>query len=136
MTSKKGRSQTYVLNGEPQALFLRRSDDIVGWNNHKEKKLIADITLVSQHDEAPLFTGKLVVDIVFYFQTPNSPRCKIKAKEGDRHFVLPTIFRLINFLEDTAQNVVFANTASITELTSKKLYADVPRTEFTVTEIV
>lgn len=132
---KKGRSYTYILKGEPEALVLRRSDDVIGWNNHKERKLITDITLESQHSDRPLLTGALAVDVIFYFPIPHPVRAKIKAKQGDRQSTNPRISLLLNFLEHSAEGIVYACAESISESSFKKFYDIEPRTVMVVTEL-
>ncbi len=131
----KGRSYTYILKGEPEALVLRRSDDVIGWNSHKERKLIADISLESQHDARPLFSGHIALDAQFYFPIPHPIRAKIKAKHGDMHSAKPCLFLLLNFLVHSAEGIVFADTKVIVSTSSIKLYDKEPRTVLTITEL-
>ena len=132
---KKGRSYTYILKGEPEALVLRRSDDVIGWNSHKERKLVADISLESQHDDSPLFTGFITFDAEFYFPIPHPIRAKIKAKHGDMHSAKPCLFLLLNFLVHSAEGIIFADTKIITRTSGVKLYDKEPRTVVTITEL-
>lgn len=132
---KKGRSYTYILKGEPEALVLRRADDITGWNTHKERKLIVDISLESQHDDRPLFAGDLWVDVTFYFTIPHPIRAKTKALDGDSHICKPSLFLLLNFLEHSAEHIVWADTVNVARMTCTKLYDKEPRTELTITEL-
>lgn len=132
---KKGQSYTYILKGEPEALVLRRSDDVIGWSNHKERKLITDISLESQHDNRPLLSGALAIDVSFYFPVPRSIRAKIKAKQGDWHSTKPSISLLFNFIEHSAEKIIFADTGTIAKASYVKLYDREPRTVITITEM-
>lgn len=132
---KKGRSYTYILKGEPEALVLRRSDDVIGWNSHKERKLVADISLESQHDDRPLFSGHISLYAEFYFPVPHPIRAKIKAKHGDMHSAKPCIFLLLNFLVHSAEGIIFADTKVIVATQGIKLYDKEPRTVLTITEL-
>lgn len=131
----KGRSYTYILKGEPEALVLRRSDDIAGWNTHKERKLIADISLVSQHDDRPMFAGPIALDVLFYFPIPHPIRAKIKAKQGDMHSAKPCVFLLLNFLIHSCEGIFFADTRNVVHTSGLKRYDKEPRTVLTITEL-
>ncbi len=131
----KGRSYTYILKGEPEALVLRRSEDIIGWNAHKERKLIADISFESQHGERPLFSGPISFDALFYFPIPHPVRAKIKAKHGDMHSDKPCVFLLLNFLVTSSQGIFFVDTRNVVHTSGFKLYDREPRTELTITEL-
>jgi len=135
MTVKKGRTQTYILKGEPEALFLRRSEDIIGWNNHKEKKIITDISFETQHNDMPLFSGALAFDAIFYFRTPIKVTSRVKARDGDFQSKVPSVLMLFNFLEHSAKGIIFAETGNIAQLSAVKLYDSEPRTVFTITEL-
>lgn len=132
---KKGRSYTYILKGEPEALVLRRSDDVIGWNSHKERKLIVDISLESQHNDRPLIAGPIQVDVSYYFTIPHPVRAKIKAKSGDMHWHKPSLSLLLNFLEHSAEGILFAETAIITRSSFSKSYDKEPRTVIVITEL-
>ena len=131
----KGRSYTYILKGEPEALVLRRADDITGWNTHKERKLIVDISLESQHNDRPLFSGALWVDVTFYFPIPHPIRAKTKAIDGDPHSNKPSLFLLLNFLEHSAEHIVWTDTVNVARMTCTKMYDVEPRTVLTITEL-
>lgn len=131
----KGQSYTYILKGEPEALVLRRADDITGWNSHKERKLIADISLESQHNDRALFSGSLQFDVAFYFPIPHPLRSKTKAVDGDLVSCKPSIFLLLNFLEHSAEHIIFAETGNISRMSCVKLYDKDPRTVLTITEL-
>lgn len=131
----KGRSYTYILKGEPESLVLRRSEDIAGWNAHKERKLIADISLESQHNDRPLFAGHIALDVLFYFPIPHPVRAKIKAKQGDMHSDKPCIYLLLNFLIHSCQGILFADTYNVVHTSGLKRYDKEPRTELIITEL-
>jgi Holliday junction resolvase RusA-like endonuclease len=132
---KKGRSYTYILKGEPEALVLRRSDDVIGWNTHKERKLIADISFESQHNDRPLFSNSIALDAIFYFPIPHPIRAKIKAKHGDMHSAKPCIYLLLNFLIHSCEGILFADTYNVVHTSGLKRYDKEPRTELVITEL-
>jgi hypothetical protein len=132
---KRGRSYTYILKGEPESLVLRRSEDIAGWNAHKERKLIADISLESQHNDRPMFSESIALDAIFYFPVPHPVRAKIKAKQGDIHSDKPCIYLLLNFLVHSCLGIFFADTFNVVHTSGLKLYDKEPRTVLTITEL-
>jgi len=129
------RSYTYVLKGEPEALVSKRSDDIPGWNTHKETRLITTITLESQHEDRPLLYGPIYLDAAFYFHTPSSRRAHVKANDGDWYLKRPSLFFLLHFLEQSAVGIIWADTALIARSSGIKLYGPEAKTVFTVTEM-
>lgn len=129
------RSKTYVLKGVPQALVLRRSDDIHGWNQHKETKLLTHLELQCQHDDKPLFTGPLSLDATFYFSVPSVNKSKVRTAIGCAFVIKPSLFLLINFLEHAAHGIIYGDNALITTIRCNKVYDEIPRTEFTITEL-
>lgn len=132
---KELRSYSYILEGVPQGLILRRSEDIVGWNNHKEQKLLTDLALEYQHGNRPLLSGALQLEAIFYFHTPTSPKAKIKGFTGEPCAARPSLFLLLHFLEHSAQGRIFSDTANIATIICKKVYDPTPRTVFTFTEL-
>ena len=129
------RSYSYILEGVPQALVLRRSDDIVGWNNHKETKLLTDLAIEYQHSSKPLLSGPLLLEVMFYFHTPTSPKAKIRGITGCPCASKPSLFLLLNFLEHSAQGRIYNDTANIAKIIANKVYDPTPRTVFTLTEL-
>lgn len=129
------KSYSYILEGTPQALMLRRSEDIVGWNNHKETKLLTDLAIEYQHGNKPLLSGPLQLEVMFYFHTPTSPKAKVRGNTGAPCFQRPSLFPLLYFLEHSAEGRIYTDTAQITTIICKKVYDPTPRTVFTFTEI-
>ena len=135
MDHNKGRSCTYVLKGEPEALCLRRSDDTIGWSNFKERKLVTDITFESQHGDKPLFSKAVHIDFVFYFSIATNVRCKDKSKGGDSYAKKPALLPLLNFIDHAAVGRVYTDSCIWAHMTCKRFYDDEPRTIITITEL-
>jgi len=129
------RSYTYVLKGEPEALVSKRAEDIPGWNNHKETRLLTTISLESQHNDRPMIYGPIRLDATFYFHTPSSQRSHVKAQDGDWYIKRPSIIFLLQFLEQSAVGIIWADAALISHSEGRKLYGPEACTVFTVTEM-
>jgi Holliday junction resolvase RusA-like endonuclease len=133
MPRRKPRSSAYVVYGEP--LSLSRQFGSKGWNGQKQYKMKWEIDLDRQHNHRPLFTGPLFVDITFYFPIP--PRARtIYTISGAPFPYKPDLYGYINFFHEATQGIIYENDAVIISLNARKLYDDVTRTEFIITEII
>ena len=95
-------------------------------------KLCFSIHLQSQHDNDPLFTTAIAIDIVFYmpYKSVKKERDKVKV-----HCSTPDLDNLCKFALDAMKGVVFKDDRLVSHLSAKKVYDKKPRTEFTITEI-
>jgi Holliday junction resolvase RusA-like endonuclease len=122
---------TYILFGEPIAQN-RCQHGRVDWDQQRLHRVNATIRLSDLHYNKPLFVGPIKIDMKFYFSMPkkNSPRLK-----NTFHTAAPEIGRLIKFIEEVAQGIIFSDECTIASITSEKKYDYVPRTEFFIEQI-
>lgn len=130
MLPRRPRIHTYVVYGEPASLCRRR-----GWSDHKHTRMKWEIELTDQQDEKALFTGPISIDLTFYFPIPPRSRTS-KTVPGAYYPHKPDVYGFLAFFHEVAQSIVYENDAVVTAITCRKMYDDVPRTEFTITEII
>lgn len=126
-------SKVYILPGDPTPLARPRFGNKTVWDAQKGQKLVNGIGLREQHENVPLFEGALHLDITFYFPVPKVNRKHHKV--GAFHIFKPDLSNLIKYVEDVAVDILYKDDAIIAKITAQKLYAEHPRTEFTITNL-
>lgn len=130
------RSKTYVVLGEPIPLARARMSKSGGvYDTQKHLKLAFGITVMNQHADEAIFTTSIGIDIAYYHDIM---KVALKKREDARlrhHKQTPDIDNLIKFTFDACNKIIFYDDCLIGKLTAVKLYSDVPRTEFTITEL-
>jgi len=132
------KSKVYTINGNPIPLARARLFKQKVYDPQRNKKLVASIDVVSQHDDEPLLTGPLHLDVTFYMKYPSSiAKSRQLTYQGKPHQTIPDLSNLIKFIEDICSNdVVYHDDCIISSITSKKVYDANPRTEFYFTEAI
>lgn len=126
----------YIIPGEPQALkrprmlYNRSVFDI-----QKNEKLVHGIHLQHQHNDRPLFEGPLHMDVTFYLKTPQASRSKKPDRANHYHFFRPDLDNLLKFIFEIGTSVIYKDDCQISSVTTRKLYHQNPRTEFTLTPL-
>jgi len=127
---------TYVVMGDPIPLARHRHSGRRTWDSQKQIKLVWGIDIRKQHFEQLgeyKYTGPLHVDIIFYLPMPKCSVKKAQEIRGRYHIFTPDLSNMIKFVEDAATGILFDNDSIVASIASKKIYDDVPRTEFTIT---
>ena len=88
----------------------------------------------NQH-QGGLYSGPLLLDVTFYFPMPVSLKKKWEAMLHTPNFYRPDLSNLIKYIEDVCTGLIYEDDCLITEIRAKKLYSNIGRTEFTLTEI-
>jgi len=120
----------YVIAGDPSYFTVSRSSQKDIFNNQKYRKVVTEITIASQHDERPMYDGKIHVDFTFYLRSPKSKR--YGDLEGAYDPKIPDLLKLVKFIEDVATGILYKNSCIICSVSAKKRYSRKPRTEFEV----
>lgn len=130
------RSKHYILKGDPIPLARARHAYTHVYDSQKKEKLIGSIHIKKQHNQEPLFTGPLSLNITFYVPMPTSwsGKKKMELEETPVH-VKPDLSNYIKFVEDIANGIIYTDDSLIASITSQKLYSYEPRTEFIISEI-
>lgn len=128
----------FVIPGKPIPLARGRySSHGKVWDAQKQAKFGFGIQLVQQLMGAPqpLLSGPLFMEVTFYFEMPASrPKCHDSLR-GKPHIGTPDISNLLKFVEDASERILFPNDSIIAEITAKKCYDDIARTEFIIMEL-
>lgn len=123
----------YLIPGNPVPLARPRLGRQRVFDSQKLIKSQVGIVLAYQHGKKELYNGPLHVDVSFFMAIPQSLSHKKRLSlEGQYHYKKLDLDNLIKFILDVANGIIFADDCLIAMLTAKKLYADYPRTEFTV----
>lgn len=123
----------YIIKGEPIALLRPRmnSEQRRVYDSQRSLKQLVGIGLRSQHDDRPLLSGPLHLNITFYMTVP--PHSKRKTLH---HCFKPDLDNLIKWICDISNGNLFVDDAGVSRITALKVYDDNPRTEFTLDRIV
>lgn len=126
------RSAHYVIPGNPMALARPRFG-IKGrvYDAQKPQKLIHGITLQSQHNDEPFFTGPLHLIMRFFFPMAQ----KRPHLENCWHTQRPDLSNCIKYYEDIATGICYKDDALITKIDATKFFSAIPRTELTILEL-
>lgn len=120
----------YVLPGNPVPLARARHSRYNIYDSQKNTKLVAGITIQSQHDSRPLYDGNIHLDIIFYMNIPKGKRRD--NLEGCYHVFKPDLSNLIKFVEDLCTSILYHDDSLICSISATKKYSTEPRTEFEV----
>lgn len=126
---------SYIIDGKPMPLSRPRFSNGVVYDSQKATKNRVSFELKAQHD-GPVFTGPLRLDVIFYMPVPDSMRRKKEDKVTyTPHFKKPDIDNLIKFLLDCSNGILFEDDSQIAIINASKIYSNLGRTEFTITEL-
>lgn len=123
----------YVIMGNPIPLARARSFRSRVYDSQKQAKLLQGLSLQQQHGDREMYTGALHLEIEFYLYIPKAYQKKNIINKP--HACKPDLDNLIKFTVDVATGILYHDDSLIASISSKKLYDDVPRTEFYLREI-
>lgn len=133
--AKMNRSKSYVIIGDPIPLARPRMSNTHVWDSQKHLKFSWGVQLNLQQGNFPLFEGPLHLDVTFYFDIGKVTQKKRESFKTRHHHYVPDLSNLIKYVEDCAIGIIYKDDCLIAQITSKKLYSDTARTEFTVIEL-
>ncbi len=122
----------YIIEGNPMPLARARISGRRVYDAQHEAKLIHAITLSNQHGDRPLYMGPLMLDVTFYLKMPKLSERKIIERNNLYHYYKPDLSNLIKLVEDIANEIIYKDDAQICAITSRKVYHEIPRTEFSI----
>ncbi len=130
------QSYTYILKGDPSPLLRSKPNYSKRrmYDSQKQQKLVAGISLASQHNNRPHFEGPVSLEVTFYMPIPQTRMHEKEALMGTYHFIKPDITNLLKFIEDAAHTILYKDDCIIAKIIAKKIYGE-PRTEFTITSL-
>lgn len=123
---------TYIIPGKPIPLQRARTNPHSKrpWDPQKEIKSQIGSIIAAQNKMRRFYCGPLELEITFYF-----PATK-KNAPGSWHIARPDTTNLTKLIEDISQGILFADDCLICSLIAKKLYAETPRVEFVIRELL
>lgn len=129
------RSFTYVVMGDPIPLARARHGNGKVWDAQKHKKFLVASLLDAQHNDGPLFSGPLHLDIIFFLPMAASRPKLFDSRRHAFHIAKPDLSNLVKFIEDVATGILYRDDSCISSFNCQKRYDDKPRTELTITEM-
>lgn len=133
------RSQTYHLPTPPIPWKRAGVSYSKFYDTQKHLKISTGLLLLNQHNNQPLFSGPISIDITFFMPVPKTRkeiRNKLRARQLVYHSHKPDIDNLCKFLFDACTGVLYEDDCIIAKKTVRKIYDNNPRTEFTIKELV
>lgn len=125
--------KVYVIKGDPTPLMRAGRNGKRTFDPQKNLKIMAGIDLVSQHNNEPLLEGPLHLDVTFFMAPPKSISIKRKALLcGQPHIFKCDLDNLIKFIGDVCNGIIYYDDCAIAKITAKKIYDEIPRTEFKI----
>lgn len=124
--------QKYIIPGKPIPLQRPRYSYARVYDSQKQEKCTSRLYIINQHDDRPMLTGPLRLDIEFYFETPK----KTKTLNGKYHTAKPDTDNCIKYICDIIQDILINDDAIIAQILATKIYDVVPRTEFTLQKLL
>lgn len=131
-TKRTLASGSYSVEGTPIPLARHRHSGDHTWDSQKQQKYGTGIQLVNQHEDRPKFQGPIQLDVTFFMPIRKSG---YKAPKGGYHLIKPDLSNLIKYIEDAATKILFDDDCIISVINAQKRYSEIPRTEFTITEL-
>lgn len=125
----------YIIPGDPVPLARARIGHGAKrmYDSQKELKLHAGIILQSQMPDDLCYEGPLLLDVTFFMRIPRRIHTKREVEKNfTYHHCRPDLSNLLKFVEDVAQSILYDDDAQICYITSRKIYHQEPRTEFTL----
>jgi Holliday junction resolvase RusA-like endonuclease len=126
------RTATYTIPGNPIPLARPRFGQNRVWDSQKSVKFNAGLFVVNTHNNAPLFSGPLALDVIFYLP---KPKTAAKSKIGAYHISRPDLDNLIKMVCDICNGITYNDDATIALIHAIKKYDSTPRTVFTLSEL-
>ena len=123
----------FIIPGDPTPLARPRFYKKKIYDSQKNIKLIAGLHVQQQQNDDPLLEGALHLDITFFMKAPESISAKRRALLfATAHIFKPDLSNMIKFYEDICSNVVYHDDCIIAKISARKIYDEIPRTEFTL----
>lgn len=124
------RSIQYVIPGNPiQMTRTHHHEKRRQWNEDKNNRCKYKMALINQHGDRPPFSGPIHLDINFYLEA------KHDSKVTQPHDTNPRLSRLVDFVEEMGNRLLFGNSCLIASTSVHKFYDTNPRTELIITEL-
>lgn len=137
-SERSPRAQIFTIPGIPIPLQRPRMAAGHVWDSQKHEKMIVIFEMTKQLGKQPVFAGPLSAHFEFYMPMPRRMSAENRTvNEGKYYTNTPDVDNLVKFYLDCASNdILYHNDSWVVEVYGKKVYSNLPRTVFTLTELV
>lgn len=126
------RSKSYRIKIAPIAWHRVVRNGSRSYDAHTRDKVCFGLYLSQQHNEEPLFSKPIHIDVTFYIPFPK----QVKDKPIPlHHTITPSLDCLYKFFLDAIKDILITDIRVICSLSMKKVYDKEPRTELVITEV-
>lgn len=129
------RIKTYIIPQKPMPWQRARLHGKYFFDGQSQDKVAYGLLLARQHNNEPLFSVPLALNVTFFMQLPKDAKKRRFALENKFHITTPDCDNLIKFLLDASQGIIMENDKIICKIEALKVYDREPRTEFTLSEL-
>jgi Holliday junction resolvase RusA-like endonuclease len=130
------RSRNYLVLGTPTPWKRARLCGKRFFDGQIEDKEMFRLEVGLQHGNEPLFSNKIELDVTFYMGIPEGHARK-KRYELAMHYhgKYPDLDNLCKYLLDSIQSVIITDDKLVCSIKASKIYDEIPRVEFKITEV-
>lgn len=133
----EGEFIRFTVPGVPVPLQRHRHGNGRTWDPQREEKEVLRSQFKVYHKDVVPLEGPLFLEVVFHMPIPKSISSdRAKLKNNTPHFFRPDTSNLIKFVEDTFNELLYHDDASISTIVAHKVYSTRPRTEILVRKII
>jgi len=126
------RSKAYCVKVTPIAWqrVVRSSNRF--YDTQTKDRVSFGLYLSQQHNDEPLFTNPIHIDVIFYMPIPKLTKERVNSLY---HSTAPYIDNFYKFFVDAIKDILIPDERVICSLSMKKVYDKEPRTEIVITEV-
>ncbi len=129
--------KTYHIPGDPIPLQRPRyKQQGKPWDSQKAQKHDWMNQLEEQHGNEPLFSGPVLLTLIFRFKIPKVHEDNHDVLVDTHHFYTPDLDNLIKFALDCGQGVIYKDDRIVSEIHAVKMYGAESCTDITVVPFV
>lgn len=121
----------YTIQGAPIAQAPRQYSGKNIYDTQKQQKLLWQIELSAQHNDAPMLEGPIVLDCCFFFTPEQAIASKKRSSYiGRPHGNRPSLDDLVEWVVDKCHGVIYKDRNIVCSINAYKCYDLCARTEF------
>lgn len=126
----------YVMAADPIAWCRAGLGNGRFYDKQKHEKLVWGLTIAQQHGDRPQYEKPLHLNAQFTFRIPKTHYKKRDVMMGTPMPYTPDLDNLLKFICDVCSSgVLYRDDALVSSVSSRKIWGDEGRTEFSFTEI-
>ena len=125
----------YSMVGDPIAWCRAGLGNGRFYDKQKHEKLVWGITISQQHGDRPMFVKPLHLNATFYFRIPKTHYKKRDEMMATPMSYTPDLDNLLKFICDCCSGVLYKDDAIVSSVSSRKIWNDIAKTEFSFTEM-